>query len=84
MLGENASGNVPDVDDAALWAEGLGLTYPVLADTKGTFFPTWDPDGVLPMAYIIDADGVIARAEAGGAGGLDQIEATVLGLLEED
>jgi len=24
-------------DDAELWADGLGLTFPVLADTEGEF-----------------------------------------------
>ncbi len=82
VLGENANGNVPDVDDADLWASELGLTYPVLADTDGQFFPVWDPDGVLPMATIIDQDGIIVWMEAGGTSGLDEIEATVVELLD--
>jgi len=29
---------------------------------------------VLPVAYIIDTDGVVAWAEAGGSGGLEEME----------
>lgn len=81
---QDGVGATPTVDDAGLWASELGLTYPVLADVDGTFFPVWDPDVVLPMAYIIDADGVVAWAEAGGSGGLDEMEAEVLALLDRE
>jgi peroxiredoxin len=80
---QDASGLPPDSDDAALWADGLGLTFPVLADEDGEFYPVWDPMGVLPMAYVIDQDGVVAWAEAGGAGGLEEMEAQVVTLLGE-
>ena len=30
----DANGGAPDVDAVAGWADGLGLTHPVLADTK--------------------------------------------------
>ena len=82
MVAQDASGGLPDADDAALWAEGLGLTFPVLADADGEFYPVWDPQGILPMAYIIDQDGVVTWSEAGGAGGLAEMEEEVLGLLE--
>ena len=73
---ENLYGEVPTAEDAALWQEGLELTFPVAADVDGSFAPVWDPEGVLPMAYILDRDGVIIWREAGGtengdeAGGL--------------
>lgn len=38
---------------------------------------------VLPMAYIIDKNGIIIWSEAGGAGGLEEIENQVLMLLNE-
>ena len=77
MIAQDANGQLPVPDDAALWADGLALTFPVLADVDGEFYPIWDPDGVLPVAYIIDPDGVVIWAEAGGAGGLDEIEAVL-------
>jgi len=55
----------------------------VLADVDGDFYPLWDPDGVLPVAYVIDQDGVVAWSEAGGAGGLDEMEAQVVALLDQ-
>ena len=81
---QDASGQTPSTDDAALWADGLGLTFPVLADVDGEFYPVWDPLGVLPVAYIIDQDGVVAWAEAGGSGGLEEMEQEVVELLEEE
>jgi hypothetical protein len=57
------------------------LTFPVLADVDGEFYPLWDPDGVLPVAYIVDRDGVVAWAEAGGSGGLTEIEEQVVAIL---
>lgn len=81
---QSASGGPATSDDAALWAEHLELTFPVLADPTGEFFETWDPAGVLPMAYIIDQEGVVAWAEAGGAGGLEEIEVQVTALLSRE
>ena len=83
MVVQDAGGQLPEPDDAALWAENLGLTFPVLADVDGEFYPVWDPRGVLPMAYIIDRDGVVVWAEAGGSGGLDEMRAQVEALLPD-
>jgi peroxiredoxin len=74
-------GGTPEPEDAALWAEGLGLTFPVFADTTGPFFETWDPAGILPMSFIIDPDGAIHWTEAGGPGALEEIEAELTALL---
>ena len=63
--------------DAQSWATALGLTFPVLADPVGDFYSTWDPDEVLPVAYIIDKNGVVLWGEAGGAGGLEEIESQI-------
>lgn len=79
---QNGSGGPPTTSDAALWAEQMELTFPVLSDPTGSFYATWDPDGVLPVAYIIDREGVVAWGEAGGAGGLEEIEAQIKALLE--
>jgi peroxiredoxin len=62
----------------------LELTFPVLSDPTGVFYETWDPDGVLPVSYIIDQQGMVAWAKAGGAGGLEEIEAQVSTLLGGD
>ncbi len=80
---QDGTGQLPDDDDAALWAEGLGLSFPVVADEDGSFQPVWDPDLVLPVAYVVDPDGVVAWGEVGGAGGLEEMEAQVLALLDD-
>ena len=78
---QDGVGGPPDVDDAELWASDLGLTYPVLADVDGDVFATWNPDVVLPLAYILDEDGVVRWGEPGGSGRLDEIQSTVDELL---
>ncbi len=78
---QDAVGGPPDVDDAATWADGLGLTYPVLADVDGEVFEVYNPDVVLPLAYLVDRDGVVAWGEAGGTGNLDEIRDRVDALL---
>jgi len=83
VLIHDAVGETPDTDDAALWADGLGLTYPVLADVDADFYPVWDPDEVLPVTYIIDREGIVRWAEAGGTGQLEEIEAFIVDLLDE-
>ncbi len=78
---QDARGGTARVADAELWASGLELTYTVVADVDGEVFQTWDPRSVLPMAYIIDQEGVVTWAEAGGSGGLDEIDSQVSRLL---
>ena len=68
---------------ADMWAKQLGLSFPVVADTTGDFFALWDPDEVLPLAYIVDRDGVIAWTEAGGTSELEAIDARVTQLLAD-
>ena len=80
---QDSSGYPATAEDAAIWADELELTFPVLADSTGSFNETWNPDMVLPMAYIIDKNGIIIWSEAGGAGGLEEIENQVLMLLNE-
>jgi peroxiredoxin len=77
---QDAVGAVPVVDDANIWADGLGLTFPVLADVHGEFYPIWDPEDVLPIAFIIDRDRVITYAEAGGSD--EEFETLVIEALE--
>jgi hypothetical protein len=82
VVAQDAVGLTPDVTDAAMWGQELGLTYPVLADVDGDFFPIWDPEGVLPVMYLVDQDGVVVRAEVGGVESMDELEAQVAQLLD--
>ena len=81
VVGQDRRGLTPTQQDAELWATELELAFPVLADVDGTFWPVWNPREVLPMAYIIDRDGVLVWKEAGGAGGLGEMEAVVVETL---
>lgn len=81
VVAQDASGRAPTIDDAALWADELGLTNIVLADVDETFFPEWDPLGILPVAYLLDRDGVVTWVEP-GTGGLEEMEAEVMRLLD--
>ncbi len=56
VIVQDIAGETPTSDDAALWAEEMALSFPVLADSTGAFFPVWDPDGVLPITVIIGND----------------------------
>lgn len=79
---QDLSGDTPTPDDAALWQDELGLTFVVLADINGEFFPTWDPEGVLPVTAVVDPEGVVLWRKAGGSDAeLGEIEATVEGAL---
>ena len=84
VIVQDIAGETPTSDDAALWAEEMALSFPVLADSTGAFFPVWDPDGVLPITVIIDQDGVVVWYAPGGADELADIEETITGLLEEN
>ena len=61
----------------------MELSFPVLADTTGEFFEEWDPLGALPMAYIIDQEGVIVWVEIGGSDALEEIEEQILMLIHD-
>lgn len=78
---QGTTGAPSTAEDAALWVEYLELTFPVLADPTGEFFAAWDPEGFLPVIFIIDQTGVVVWAEAGGTGGLDEIQEMFLPLL---
>ena len=84
VVAQDQQGQPAQPEDAALWKEVLELTFPVLADTDGAFYAQWNEPNVLPMAYIIDAQGVVAWNEAGGASGLDEMEEQVLLLLDDE
>jgi peroxiredoxin len=81
VVGQNAEGLTPDADDAQLFADVLGLSFPVLADSDGEFWPVWNPESVLPITIIIDADGEVVWNEAGGTSNIEGIEEMVLSLL---
>jgi len=81
VVGQDARGGTPDADDALEFAEELELSFPVLADAEGEFWPVWNPDSVLPMATILDADGVVIWSEAGGSSGIEEMAEIVVSLL---
>ncbi|GEM_PF-2700048 len=84
VVAQDLYGDPPTPEVADLWAEYLELTYPVLADTDGAFWDTWNPEGILPIAYVIDPEGVIVYAKAGGGPNeLTELEETIDGLLED-
>ncbi len=82
VIVQDESGNAPTPDDAALWQDELGLTFVVLADADETFWPAWDPDGVLPTTAVADPGGRVLWYEAGGTTDEQaQIEAIVVAAL---
>ena len=60
----------------------LGNVDAVIREATGAFYATWDSAGVLPVGYIIDTAGVVAWAEAGVVGEIEEIEGQVTALLE--
>ncbi len=79
---QDLSGDTPTTEDAALWQDELDLSFVVLADVDGEVFPVWDPEGVLPVTGVVDAEGVVRWRKAGGSDAeLEEIEATVVGAL---
>lgn len=66
----------PSVEDAGRWADGLGLTFPVLADETGSTKATWQPLQGLPASWMLDADGVITWSHRGTLGA-DELTAEV-------
>lgn len=82
VLVQDLSGDTPAPADAALWQDELDLTFVVLADVDGEFFPVWDPEGVLPVTAVVDPEGVVLWRSAGGSDAeLAEIEETVVGAL---
>lgn len=49
----------------------------------GTFWPVWNPEGVLPVTYVIDRDGVISWADFGDSGALPELRQHVLELVDQ-
>ncbi len=80
-MAQNGQGGPPEASDAALWAEGLELVLPTVAATDPDFWDLWNPEGVLPVAYIIDQRGVITWRDAGDSGGLPTMQAKIETLL---
>ena len=69
-------GNPPKAEDVAQWKEGLGMTYPALADVEGEFFDSYGNGQDVFVFYIVDRDGIILwRATREDAETLDLIRA---------
>jgi hypothetical protein len=57
------------------------LSLIVLADTTGTFWAQWNPEGVLPVTYVIDRAGVVSWAAHGDSSVLAELQAHVVELV---
>ena len=78
VLVQDAYGGAPDGEDAASWAEGLALSFPVLADQQQEFFTTYGQGGNYFVFYVLDEEGVVQWASTQEDGGtLEAIEAAV-------
>ena len=64
VLVQDAGGGAPTVEDAAMWKDVFGLSYPILADVDGAFFQTYGHDTDVFVFYVIDRDGAIVWTEA--------------------
>ena len=75
VLVEDLYGGRPTVEDAANWKAELGLTFPVLADTEGSFFSTYGSGRDVFVFYVIDRDGVISwKSTREGSDTLERIQ----------
>jgi hypothetical protein len=81
-VAQNSTGGLPSAADAGVWADGLDLSLVVLADTTGGFWTQWNPDGVLPVTYVIDQSGVVSWADFGDSSALPELRAHVIGLVD--
>ena len=78
MLVQDAYGSAPDGEDAATWAEGLELSFTVLADMQQEFFTTYGQGGNFFVFYVLDAEGVTQwTSSQEGGDTLAQAEAAV-------
>jgi hypothetical protein len=57
------------------------LSLIVLADTTGAFWAQWNPEGVLPVTYVIDRAGVVSWAAHGDSSVLAELQAHVAELV---
>jgi len=62
---QNVGGQPPTVEETAEWRDSFDLSYPVLADTEGSWEGVYIPDGESFATYLIDRDGVIIWQEYG-------------------
>lgn len=82
VVGQDGTGGLPEAADAGVWADGLGLSLVVLADTSGAFWTEWNPEGVLPVTYVLDQGGVVTWADYGDSSSFPDLQAHVVALLE--
>ena len=79
VLVEGSTFQPATAEDAAQFAENLGLTNPVLADTDGVFLPAYGSDITAPfLFFVLDGEGRITWAHRGEtASTLDDVAAAV-------
>jgi hypothetical protein len=53
----------------------------VVADTTGAFWAEWNPEGVLPVTYVVDRSGVVSWADYGDSSVIAELQAHVVKLV---
>jgi hypothetical protein len=81
VVAQNSTGGLPTAADAGVWADGLDLSLIVVADTTGVFWTEWNPEGVLPVTYVVDRSGVVSWADYGDSSVLEELQAHVVELV---
>ena len=59
----------------------MDLSIVVLADDAGEFWPVWNPEGVLPVTYVVDRNGVVSWADYGDSSSFPELRDHVIGLV---
>ena len=70
VLSENLTSEPPDVDDCAEWADRVGLTFPVLADSEHLWADTYAaPDDIEARRsyFVVDSEGIISWLQQDGS-----------------
>lgn len=66
---EDQQGDLPSVEDAALWRDTLELGFTVLADTEQTWADVWARNGDRHTYTVVDTDGVVTLHLYGSTSG---------------
>lgn len=57
---EDAGYELPTSEDTAEWADHIGATFAVLADTEGEVCPAWDYAEGVTTVYVLAPGGVLS------------------------
>lgn len=82
VLMQDAMVNPPTVQNANMWADAYGLSFPVLVDAQGLWQDLYLEPGEEFASYLIDRDGVVVWREFGESlETYDRAEAEILSRL---